>query len=890
MSEATSGNPRGARAARWRRWGWVAVVALGMYWPAAYVFLNTSLGEWVVNGGWSSRPRKVRMHWTSGTSWWPGRFELRGVDLHGESRRMDWSLTAEQAQGRIAFIQLFRRRVLLREVTGQGAVFALSRRAEELASATPRARRWTVELPEIALDDVDELRFGTWKLTGDGQARGGFRWAAGQVSLEGGAFTMSSARFASEGRELVREVELEASAELSPYVPRDHPGALGFNFLAGTLSARGLGGAAADDVFTTSLAVAQGRLLPGSRLGYRATQGESKLVYEGSVAEQGGAALLRLAIDATHLVVGPRPGAPPLLTSRELRLTAESRDTGLASLFGRARELQAGSEATPFEGELVAHDLRLHLVGEKLAGQLTVDHTTGRLDVGAFLHRELAITGLRAEGGIARIDTLAPGAGLPPRPNPWALRFPDARLSGLREVRYDAFSLSGPAHLVTSFAFAPDGMLAVEELSLSLPQGTLLESEAPLARGVKLEVAARLEPLAAHELAAATLLSGLSGTATTKAQVSSLGFLRQWLGRVAWLALAGQGRLSADLRVDHGRLLAGSRLEVLATAIEAQILGSVARGQGRIEAEVKGEAEAARLGLLARLDRFAVDDEVRSRLLEGTGLEIRVSSAEAVRLGVPPADLRAIVKLERAILPNFAMFNPLLPGGADVELLPAVGSLGLYLELDGKAQTGHGKLSLDADQAQVRLQELVIGGRLHVDAPLTTTSFTARRFNLAGTHLTLDPASYHEMGDSPGEPAHGWWARMELPEAELVMGRPVHFESSLELEMKDTGPFLALFAQKRRYLNWFSQVLLVEGVHARAMLRLGKEGLTVDPLRVEAEKLAAVARMRFGEGAKQGDFFLSYGKLEVGVELRDGKRDLKILNPRKWFETWHPPL
>ena len=55
-----------------------------------------------------------------------------------------------------------------------------------------------------------------------------------------------------------------------------------------------------------------------------------------------------------------------------------------------------------------------------------------------------------------------------------------------------------------------------------------------------------------------------------------------------------------------------------------------------------------------------------------------------------------------------------------------------------------------------------------------------------------------------------------MPDASLTMGQPVTFDGSLEVEMKDSGPFLSLFAQRRGYLRWFGDVLLVEGVAARA--------------------------------------------------------------------------
>ena len=64
--------------------------------------------------------------------------------------------------------------------------------------------------------------------------------------------------------------------------------------------------------------------------------------------------------------------------------------------------------------------------------------------------------------------------------------------------------------------------------------------------------------------------------------------------------------------------------------------------------------------------------------------------------------------------------------------------------------------------------------------------------------------------------------------------------------------------------------------------------MTVDPLVVASEKITLASRMRFSQGAKDGDLFLTYGDFAVGIELRNGKRDFKLLRAREWYESWRP--
>ena len=129
-----------------------------------------------------------------------------------------------------------------------------------------------------------------------------------------------------------------------------------------------------------------------------------------------------------------------------------------------------------------------------------------------------------------------------------------------------------------------------------------------VARDVAFELEGHSEPFDFGHVSFAEAFAAVSGSTAIRAQVSSLGFLRNAFERVRWLGLQGRGRLAADLTLDHGRLAPGSRLEVGDGAIEAQILGAVARGRGRIVAGVKSGAAGPRLDLDARLDRFVVED------------------------------------------------------------------------------------------------------------------------------------------------------------------------------------------------------------------------------------------------------------------------------------------
>src|SRR4029079_2609463 len=73
-----------------------------------------------------------------------------------------------------------------------------------------------------------------------GEANGRFSFQlAGDRAVEDARGHCSGATLRAGGREIARGLEIEASADIAPYSPRQHPGVAGVDFLSGTLNARG---------------------------------------------------------------------------------------------------------------------------------------------------------------------------------------------------------------------------------------------------------------------------------------------------------------------------------------------------------------------------------------------------------------------------------------------------------------------------------------------------------------------------------------------------------------------------------------------------------------------------------------------------------------------------
>ncbi|MBW8878966.1 MAG: hypothetical protein JF614_28795 [Acidobacteria bacterium] len=890
-------------------WTWlkrllVALVALAaLYLLAANLFLNTPLGPRVVN----RRPERFRASWSSAWSLWPGDVRVRGLVLRGWTRNdAAWTVTVERGRGWIDVPALLGRRFVVSGFHGEGVRSSVSHGEGKGAPPEPEKPNerprppWGLRLDGIELAGVREVGYNDFRLTGDGRGRvaGSFSFVFGEAfRMDGSRLVMPASRLWMGKEALAQDLDVDATVSFSPFVPHEHPGLGGWDFLSGSLKAHGrvpgllflaetgLQGAGKPGRLVAGLQVDRGRLVPGSR---------AELVAGGAAGSPSAFALtadvaagLRLGLEAQGLRAGRIPGRPPVFQCAAIAGTVQTPVVQLRRLFVTARELRTASNLSaspPLAGDLRLEGVRLDAPGSRANLRLAVDHAAGRIDLAAFVRQEVDIEGLQAEGISARLDLAGakPAASTSPAPS-WGVRIAGARLAGIREIGVDPFRLTGTSQLEATFSYDPAGNLDVQRAALTLPAGVLLLAGQPVAQGLSVKAEARVSPLVlgSSDLA---FLRQVSGSAEVRARISSLGFLDPFLRKVPWLGLQGKGNLDAAVRLAAGRLVPGSRLAIRGARVGATLLDSLASGAGMVTVAVDPRGRTA---LRVDLDRFGFTDRLqpgRPDYIRGRNLRMAATTATPLDLAGALPDFDASLSLTGAEVPDLTVYDALLPEGAGFYILAGTGRVGLQLALSTATGRTRGTASLTSDTARVGFQDLDIQGRVALQAPFSSPDLQGRHFDLDGARLTLDRVSYRQAGDAAPSAPPGWWARARLGDAAVVWGQPLSLRAAGQVEMRDSGPLIALFAQRSRVVKWFDRVLSVEGIIAQGVLRIDRGVVAIDSFQATGGNLTVRSRMSFSKDRKQGDLLVRYGLLSAGVELLDGKRSFKLIRPQEWFE------
>ena len=120
-----------ARRTGLRRAGWSLLAFYLLYLVAANVFLNTAIGEQVIN----RKPDRYHARWDWALSAYPGHIHASGVVMGGHARTNRWVVAASRADGRIRVLPLLWRTVSFGTIRAHEVSVHVARTLHEIGRA-----------------------------------------------------------------------------------------------------------------------------------------------------------------------------------------------------------------------------------------------------------------------------------------------------------------------------------------------------------------------------------------------------------------------------------------------------------------------------------------------------------------------------------------------------------------------------------------------------------------------------------------------------------------------------------------------------------------------------------------------------------------------------------
>ncbi len=360
----------------------------------------------------------------------------------------------------------------------------------------------------------------------------------------------------------------------------------------------------------------------------------------------------------------------------------------------------------------------------------------------------------------------------------------------------------------------------------------------------------------------------------------------RWVGdlfvQAPWFQLDGDGVVEADLRVEAGELAVGSRLRVPRVRAEAEVMGNRIRGaasaEGVIEAGDDGQAGTRLQMAMEEFDIAHVDAPGQSFV---RGNDLRLELTADAELENMRESLAGHIRFRDAHVPDLRAYNRYLP--AQMRFNGGEGRLTGDVRIDADGDIAHGTLTANARRARMALSDVDLSGDVDIDVHMRRADLQRRRFDFGGTRANLRNVSFTEAN---GQTRDGWWARINVNPGEFSANPPHFAAGSADIAMRDVGFVLSLFSRQRDYPNWVMR--LIDRGEARMQGRVRWEGdeLVLDRMHAQNDRFEVRARMKLdGDEARDGDLLVRWGVLNLGVEMRDGRRKFRFARPVQWYES-----
>ncbi|TDR47849.1 hypothetical protein DFR29_102511 [Tahibacter aquaticus] len=376
------------------------------------------------------------------------------------------------------------------------------------------------------------------------------------------------------------------------------------------------------------------------------------------------------------------------------------------------------------------------------------------------------------------------------------------------------------------------------------------------------------------------LLPRVSGLVDLQWRFDSLAWLGPLLAKTPWLQLDGAGELAAAIKLSKGRIDAGSTLSIPAVNVQADVQGQRFSGRARADGLVdsrNGEL-APRVDIAVENFQGAPVGDPNAVFLRGKNLKLELRSTGRV---IEFRDsLRARLLFDRADVPDLRAFNSYLPGQA-LRFLGGRGQLGGDIALDAVGKVGKGNLKIQARQARLAVNDLEFSGDVDVNAQLSRADLKNEEFVLDGSTLALRKVKVSDPERaSPGD----WWAEIRFDRGRLQWGSPLRIDTSASVRMPDISLLLALFTRHKDYPKWVLRALDAGEVNASTRAQMKDAAIVLEDLAVSNDRFDVRARLRLAQRKAQGDLYLRWAKLGLGLELKEGERKFHLLKAREWFE------
>ena len=251
--------------------------------------------------------------------------------------------------------------------------------------------------------------------------------------------------------------------------------------------------------------------------------------------------------------------------------------------------------------------------------------------------------------------------------------------------------------------------------------------------------------------------------------------------------------------------------------------------------------------------------------------------------------------LENGTIPDVRVLNAMMPGPRGFEL--AAGTASFRWAFDKPTQEGSsGDIEIAARGTQMTMAGRAVSGDFLLNSRLERGRISTGRWAVTETTLKLENMDLSLVTAETDEAAKAkdaaatepWWGNFTVRRGLLDLGTPGEVEIDFEFEIKDSEPLLQMFLAKPsksggvKLPGWAKLLPDIRNLEGRGRLQVKDDVAVLEKVVAEGENFDLTAWLESRNKVANGRLYLRYKSLDLGLELVDGRKDVKILRPKRW--------
>lgn len=484
---------------------------------------------------------------------------------------------------------------------------------------------------------------------------------------------------------------------------------------------------------------------------------------------------------------------------------------------------------------------------------------------------------IKGETIVHRFERIANPSPRIKKPPGWNISLENLELSDVEQLTFDEYLLSGDGKVAGSIQFQVRGEVDLRNAAIQFERSELRQDGEVIGRSLQFTAEGQMAPFKPGAQPVRELFNLTDAHLKMDGQVASLGFLEVFLEKAPWLKLSGGGHLRGDWYLEKGQIGPNSSIQLSDGDLQAQYLETVVIGSAamQVNASPKG------LKIQADLAPFDIVNVEGDSYISGSGFKLTATS-ENLQLGKPFDDLVANIEIPESKIPDLTIYNGYLPPNAGVAVTQGHGTLAANFHFEAKTHRGFGEVRLNGSSVLATVDQLPMAGSFQLKAKLQATDLLAKRFELAGSELSLQDV-YTGNEKTDGKP---WEGKVVMEKGTLIWQQPLILNADLRMAMQDSSPIVALMAKRKKVVALGQNILTVKNLSGSGSLTMNQDAVIMNPFQMNGEKLEVMGQLQFGRKVINGKMFIKFRGIKLGIAFEDSKRNIKWTRARKWYAQY----